>query len=196
MANRFKITSIPVGSSIKKMDIKEIDQLSDITNESIASFKSHGVWVLFGRKKRESWTCLQVGQSKNIGCEIISDVRCLSGEIKIDEGRDYINQFGNVVEGYKYDVYLTPREQIYKKIGEEYNDFVFVCICCGDAYKDNKKNIEKYVAWQYRPLFWRNGRSYLKAKDNVEEPKGIDKIDPNIKKIVDMMVELYNKQKK
>lgn len=189
MNHKFKITSILPHHFI------EIDELQDITDESIKGYMSHGVWVLFGRKEEQLWICLQVGQSYNIGSEIVSDVKCLSGEIEVRK-EEYINQFGNIVKGYEYYVYLTPREQIYKKIGEEYNDFVFACICCGENYKDNKKAIEKYAAWKLRALFWRNGRPFKKVPENVEEPEDIDKIDFGVKESIDKMVDWYKKQQK
>lgn len=190
MKHNFKIVDIPVEPSI------EMDKLPDITDENMKCYRSYGVWILFGRKKESPWRCLQVGQSSNIASEIISDVKCLSGEIKVNKDRIYINQFGNVVEGYTYDVYLSPREQIYKKIGEEYHDFIFVCICCGEGYKDSIKAIEKYVAWKFRALFWRNGRAFTEAKENVTEPDSIDGIAFNKKENVDSMVKWYNKQLK
>lgn len=192
MNHKFKIMSIVEPHFIER------EMLKDITEENMKAYMSHGVWALFGRKKEQLWTCLQVGQSGNIGSEIISDVECLSGKraVREDEEYSYINQFGNVVEGYGYYVYLTPREQIYKKIGEEYNDFVFVCICCGENYKDNKKSIEKYAAWKLRALFWRNGRPFKKVREDVEEPEDIDKIDSGVKESIDKMVDWYKKQQK
>ena len=65
------------------------------------------------------------------------------GERKLNKNVKYINQFGNVVEGYTYNEYLEQREQIYKQIGENYKDFVFICICCGEKYKDSKKRDRK-----------------------------------------------------
>ena len=189
MNHKFRITNISPDHFI------EIDGGQDITAESIKDYMSYGVWVLFGRKEDQLWTCLQVGQSNNIGSEIISDAKCLSGKIEIIEEKEYINQFGNSVEGYTYDIYLTPREQIYKKIGTQYNDFVFVCICCGESCKDDKKAIEKYVAWKLRALFWRNGRAFEKVKENVEEPKDIETIDFKEKESVNKMVEWYKNQK-
>ena len=89
MNHKFKITSIVEHSFIK------IDMLQDITKENMKAYMSHGVWVLFGRKENQSWICFQVGQSSNIGSEIISDVECLSGKREICEGTkcSYINQF-------------------------------------------------------------------------------------------------------
>ena len=175
---------------------EKIDMLQDITEENMKPYMSHGVWILFGRKKEQLWTCLQIGQSSNIGLEIISDVECLSGKRKISEDKTkcYINQFGKVVKGYEYHVYSTPREQIYTKMGKEYKEFVFVCICCGKNYKDNKKLIEKYAAWKLRALFWRNGRPFKVEKENVEEPDNIDEIDFNEKKMIDKMADWYKKQ--
>lgn len=192
MNHKFKITSIVEHSFIK------IDMLQDITKENMKAYMSHGVWVLFGRKENQSWICFQVGQSSNIGSEIISDVECLSGKREICESTkcSYINQFGNVVEGYEYYAYLTTREQVYKKMGEKNNDFVFVCICCGENYKDNKKAIEKYAAWKLRALLWRNGRPFKEAQENVKEPEGIDKIDSGIKETIDKMADWYKKQQK
>ena len=155
-----------------------------------------GVWTLLAQNKEQDWTCLQVGQSNDISSEIISDIKCISGDIKTIECRNYINQFGKVVEGYEYNVYLTPREQIYKKIGKEYSNYIFVCICCGEKFRNNKKAIEKYVAWQFEALFWRNGRPFINENVNVNKPKDIDKdIDPDIKTSVENMVKWYYKQK-
>lgn len=190
MEQKFKIMNI------LNFQFSKIDELEDVTDESIKNNMTHGVWVLFGRKKEQLWTCLQVGQSSNIGLEIISDVECLSGKRKIseDKTKSYINQFGKVVQGYEYHVYPTPREQIYTKMGKEYKDFVFVCICCGENYKDNKKLIEKYAAWKLRVLFWRNGRPFKVKKENVEEPDNIDEIDFNEKEMIDKMADWYKKQ--
>lgn len=188
MDNTFQIVSLTEGLST------EPNKLLDITDENMKNYKSYGVWTLLGRKNKQSWKCLQVGQSNNIGSEILSDVECLSGKRKIVQGRKYINQFGNVVEGYTYDVFLTTREQIYEKIGQEYNKFIFVCICCGEDYKDNKKDIEKYVAWKLRALFWRNGGAFKNEKANVQEPEDIEQFDLTIKKDIDKMVKWYKKQ--
>lgn len=96
MEQKFKIMNI------LNFQFSKIDELEDVTDESIKNNMTHGVWVLFGRKKEQLWTCLQVGQSSNIGLEIISDVECLSGKRKIseDKTKSYINQFGKVVQGY------------------------------------------------------------------------------------------------
>lgn len=192
MNHKFKIASINTLLSIKSF--VGIDNLKDITNENMIDYMTYGVWALFGRKEGEMWICFQVGQSNNIGSEIISNVKCISGQIKPDKGRNYINQFGEIVEGYTYDVYLTPREQIYCQIGAEYNDFIFVCICCGKDYEDNKTAIEKYVAWKFRALFWRNGRTFKQPKENIKAPENIGRIDSNIKDAVDKLVEQYNKR--
>ena len=74
MEQKFKIMDI------LNFRFSKIDELEGITDESIKNYMTHGVWVLFGRKKEQLWTCLQVGQSSNIGLEIISDVECLSGK--------------------------------------------------------------------------------------------------------------------
>lgn len=192
MNQKFKIVSIDTLRSIKLFE--EIDNLNDVTNESIKGYMSYGVWVLFGYKEDEPWKCLQVGQSNNIGVEILSDVNCISGNIESDTKRQYINQFGEIVEGYTYHIYLTPREQIYCQIGAEYNRFIFVCICCGKDYKDNKTSIEKYVAWKFRALFWRNGRAFKQPNKNINEPQDSGCIDLSIKDAVDVLVEQYNKQ--
>ena len=103
-----------------------------------------------------------------------------------------MNQFGQKVPNYTYNVYWSPREQIYEHVGKEYNKFVFVCICCGEIYKDEKKAIEKYAAWKFRALFWRNGGSFKEAKENVQEPEDIENIKPTIKNSIDNMVKKYN----
>lgn len=193
MNQKFKIVSIDTLQSLRLFD--EIDKFQDVTDESIKDYMSYGVWVLFGYKESESWKCLQVGQSNNIGIEILSDINCISGNIEIDTKRQYVNQFGEIVEGYEYHIYLTPREQIYRQIGTEYNGFIFVCICCGNNYKDNKRAIEKYVAWKFRALFWRNGRAFKHPQKNINEPQDVGNIDPSIKDAVDMLVEQYDKQK-
>ena len=190
MEHVFKIVNADELDSIDLFN--NIDNLKDITGESMAGYMTYGVWILFGRKPVGVWECLQVGQSSNIGAEIISDVKCLSGEIKTKEGIEYINQFGQKVQNYTYNVYLSPREQIYERVGKEYNKFVFVCICCGEIYKDEKKAIEKYAAWKFRALFWRNGGSFKEAKENVQEPEDIENIKPTIKNSIDNMVKKYN----
>lgn len=172
----------------------EIEKLPEVTDENIKKYQSPGVWALFGQNEEKTWLCLQVGQSNNIGLEIKSDIQCISGNIKEQTKKAYINQFGNVVNGYEYNIYLTPREQIYKKIGEKYKEFVFICICCGDAYKNNKKLIEKYVAWKLRALFWRNGGAFKYQKNNIEEPKDIDEIIFDKKQDVIRMVNMYDAQ--
>ena len=190
MEHVFKIVNADELDSIDLFN--NIDNLKDITGESMAGYMTYGVWIFFGRKPVGVWECLQVGQSSNIGSEIISDVKCLSGEIKTKEGIEYINQFGQKVPNYTYNVYLSPREQIYEHVGKEYNKFVFVCICCGEIYKDEKKAIEKYAAWKFRALFWRNGGSFKEAKENVQEPEDIENIKPTIKDNIDKMVKKYN----
>lgn len=72
MNHKFKIVSINTLLSIKSF--VGIDNLKDITNENMVDYMTYGVWALFGRKEGEMWICLQVGQSNNIGSEIISDV--------------------------------------------------------------------------------------------------------------------------
>lgn len=191
MSHMFKIIKADELSSNKS--IVEIEKLKDISKESLSDCKTYGVWGLLGRKKDEQWKWLQVGQSNNIGLEIISDVQCISGEITQDNDRSYINQFGQVVNGYTYNVYLSAREQIYKCIGENFTDFIFVCVCCGEEYKDSKMAIEKYVAWKTRALFWRNGRAFKEPKANVQEPEGIENIEPSIKKVIDQMIGNFNK---
>lgn len=184
--------------------VNEEDIGVDITKENMKEFASHGVWALFARNSNKPWECMQVGKSCNIGEEIYSDVECLSGENDVMEADvvetvEYINQFGKKVKindkECKYNVYLTPRQQTYKQIGAEYEDFVFVCICCGEKYKDDKSAIEKYAAWKLQALFWRNGGRFKTEKDNVEEPKDIDKIEGSIKKEIDGLVEQYNNQR-
>lgn len=70
---------------------------------------------------------------------------------------------------------------------------IFVCVCCGEEYKDSKMAIEKYVAWKTRALFWRNGRAFKEPKANVQEPEGIENIEPSIKKVIDQMIGNFNK---
>lgn len=53
--------------------------------------------------------------------------------------------------------------------------------------------IEKYVAWKTRALFWRNGRAFKEPKANVQEPEGIENIEPSIKKVIDQMIGNFNK---
>lgn len=190
MKHKFRI------GNIYTEPFSEIQKLSEITDESLKKYKAPGVWVLFGRNEDKIWLCLQVGQSNDIGSEIKSDVQCISGNIKEQTNRTYINQFGNVVNGYRYNIYLTPREQIYKQIGEKYLEFVFICICCGNDCKDKKKSIEKYVAWKFRALFWRNGGAFKNQNDNVKEPQDIDKIAFDEKESVDKMVKMYDAQKR
>lgn len=186
--HKFKIANSPM------QDLEKFEKLQDVTDESVKKYTSHGVWALIGRKKDKPWIALQVGQASNIGAEIISDVKCLSEEQITVPKCKYINQFGQVVDGYEYHIYPIPREQIYKQIGEKYDDFIFICICCGEKYKDNKKAIEKYVAWQLRALFWRNGRPFKTEKTNVEEPRNIIINDCKLKKDIDEMVCWYKKQ--
>lgn len=188
MKNEFRI-----GNTITK-SFEDIDKMAEITDEELRNYQFPGVWVLFGRNKGNPWLCLQVGQSNNIGIEIKSDIQCIVGNIEEQTKRTYINQFGKAVKGYEYTIYLTPREQIYKKLGERYKDFAFICICCGAAYKDDKKLIEKYVAWKLRALFWRNGGAYKYPQENIKEPEDIDEI--LFDKIDDFktMADLYNKQ--
>lgn len=87
MEHVFKIVNADDLDSIDLFN--NIDNLKDITGESMAGYMTYGVWILFGRKPVGVWECLQVGQSSNIGSEIISDVKCLSGEIKTKENRIY-----------------------------------------------------------------------------------------------------------
>ena len=44
-------------------------------------------------------------------------------------------------------------------------------------------------------MFWRNGGRFKTEKDNVEDPKDIDKIEGSIKKEIDGLVEQYNNQR-
>lgn len=53
--------------------------------------------------------------------------------------------------------------------------------------------IEKYVAWKTRALFLRNGRAFKEPKANVQEPEGIENIEPSIKKVIDQMIGNFNK---
>lgn len=53
MEQKFKIMDI------LNFRFSKIDELEDITDESIKNYMTHGVWVLFGRKKEQLWTCLQ-----------------------------------------------------------------------------------------------------------------------------------------
>ena len=188
MSHGFKfVIKNPESESEKRIEI-------DITDESMKNYKSYGVWALYGQDNKNLWKCLQVGQSQNIGSEIIYDKKCLLGEIKSVKDRKYINQFGQVVEDYTYDVHLTPRQQIYKKIGDNYENFRFECICCGnECNKDQIKAIERYVAWELQALFWRNGGSFKEANDNVKKPENIDdSITANIKNTVDNIKKWYD----
>lgn len=191
MNKKFKIVNIDTVPS--KGFFNEIDEFEDITDETIKAYMLYGVWVLFGYKENESWKCLQVGQANNIGKEILSDINCILGNIEFDIERQYVNQFGEIVKGYTYHIYLTPREQIYRQIGKEYNRFIFVCVCCDD--KVNKRAIEKYVAWKFRALFWRNGRAFKTYCQNINEPQDVGNIEPRIKGTVDVLVKQYNEQK-
>ena len=47
-----------------------IDDLEDVTFKTIQKYNKPGVWALFTKNENDSWLCLQVGQSKNIGEEI------------------------------------------------------------------------------------------------------------------------------
>lgn len=172
----------------------DIEKLPEVTDKNIKIYHAPGVWALFGQNEQKTWLCLQVGQSNNIGSEIKYDIQCISGKRKKQTNKAYINQFGNVVDGYEYDIYWTVREQIFKKIGEKYKEFVFICLCCGDTYKDNRKIIEKYVAWKFRALFWRNGGSFKRQQDKIEEPKDIDEISFDNKQDVIKMVKMYYAQ--
>ena len=60
MEQKFKIMNI------LNFQFSKIDELEDVTDESIKNNMTHGVWVLFGRKKEQLWTCLQVGQSSKM----------------------------------------------------------------------------------------------------------------------------------
>lgn len=173
----------------------EKDKMAEITDVELEKYQFPGVWVLFGRKVGKPWLCFQVGQSNNIGIEIKSDIQSISGRIEEQIEKSYINQFGESIKGYDYTIYLTPREQIYKKLGEQYKEFAFICICYGIDYKDNKKLIEKYVAWKLKAMFWRNGRPYKQPKKNVEKPQDINKISFDKIEDVKKMVAWYENQK-
>ncbi len=88
------------------------------------NYKTYGVWILFGRKGNE-WECLQVGESGNIYDEILADAEALRGNIRVEEEKAYINQFGQYT-GYTYTLYPSAREQIYNQIGKIYEAFWFV----------------------------------------------------------------------
>lgn len=62
-----------------------------------------------------------------------------------------------------------------------------------EALLTKKMAIEKYVAWKTRALFWRNGRAFKEPKANVQEPEGIENIEPSIKKVIDQMIGNFNK---
>ena len=57
-----------------------------------------------------------------------------------------------------------------------------------------KKGIEKYVAWGFKALFWRNGGSFKTPRENIVRPKDIDNIDESIKILIDKLILEYNNQ--
>ena len=159
------------------------------------NYKTYGVWILFGRKGNE-WECLQVGESGNIYDEILADIEALRGNIRVEEEKAYINQFGQYT-GYTYTLYPSAREQIYNQIGKIYEVFWFVCLCHGENYKEQLKNIEKYAAWKFRAKFWRNGGAFKKQRSDIVEPPEIKKFqmeEKQLMKEINAMINAYQKQ--
>lgn len=135
--------------------------------ELMDSYKNKsGVWFLIGKLLNEkSYICLQVGQSKDIGNEIIRDSGYLSGVDPYEKVcKTYVNQFGELQFKY-YDYPDLKGKKLYNNIAENYKDFLFICISEIDN-RDTRLALEKYIAYKTESKYWRNGRPLSPQEKN------------------------------
>ena len=141
-----------------------------ITQIGIDAYKKKsGVWLLIGKEKgeKEKTYSLQVGQSADIGKEIKANIFRLNYGLNhnIPEmiEKNYVNQFGELK--FKYSVYPDERQFLYSEIAKKYTEFKLVVFeISAEIEKEERKKIEKYVAYKTKSLYWRNGGAYKEGK--------------------------------
>ena len=151
--------------------------LEYIRENNIAQYKGiPGVWILLGKEKADThFVCLQVGQTKDIGNEIKTNISYLGKQNFEPTTKKYVNQFGEFM--FSYEEHIDERRKmLYGDIAKKYVDLTFVCITSGEELKNQVellKAIEKYVAYKTSCRYWVNGGPYRdgKASEKIEEIK-------------------------
>lgn len=121
-----------------------------------------GLWMLIGKNKNGLYSSLQVGHSQNIGSEIERDISYLT-TIPPTSEKDilYVNQFGE--ELFPYENYNFWRaKNLYHQIATHYTNLNFICIANHTALENenNRKILEKYIAYKTTSRYWSNGGIY------------------------------------
>lgn len=115
-----------------------------------------GIWALYGKVSEKSeYVCLNVGQSTDVGREIIYDLGCLHYiNFQKDGTKKYINYFGeNCGFTYKSDfIDKRPREYLYPYIASQYACIKFIYV-----HNDNDHEKERSYAKEHHARFWRDG---------------------------------------
>lgn len=146
----------------KEKIIYEEDENGNIKESHLEEFMlKEGVWALYGiNSKTGNERCLQVGKSKNVGNEILSDIACLHFlKLRTDGDNDYINQFKEPCD-FKYKSNQV-REYLYPYIASQWHSIKFLYV-----WDNSDKDKEKEYAHKYSAMYWRNGRPYGVKKSN------------------------------
>lgn len=119
--------------------------------------KKPGVWACYGIKKDDpsnTWVCLNVGESDDIGTEMRVDCRYSRGKFMHQKGC-YKNYKGQVLFSFDRpnDVPLNTRERVWHDIVRNYMSLYFV-IVCESSDRNKRLKEEKNYALKHEALYW------------------------------------------